>query len=96
MLVLGFFWLLFAVIGFVIPVLAIVLLVAGIVILLGAALWFVTVAAQEDGTQAALCVFLPVYAIYYLCTHWDTESRPFFAYLMGVLMVLTACVLLGR
>jgi hypothetical protein len=83
-------WLVFLLLAFVAPAFALVLNFVGSLVMLASVIWFLIVAFQDSAT-AGICSFLcGIYLIFFLITHWEEEKRPFFAWLIGLGMALSA------
>jgi len=52
--------------------------------------WFLVVAFQDEVFHGVLSFCCGLYALYYLCTHLDTTSRPFVIYLIGIIIHASA------
>jgi hypothetical protein len=46
-------------------------------------LWFFALVFEDNAMAAVLCLFVPIYALYYLVTHFETMERPFLVAFVG-------------
>ena len=87
-------WIVLGAIGYFVPPVALVLLLAGF--LLGAAggIWLLIIAFQEDVVSGFLCLVVPFYALVFVVTHLEIAGRAFAANVVGSLMCLTGVLLI--
>jgi hypothetical protein len=69
------------------PPLALVPIGLGWILSLVGGVMFLLVAFQDDVMQGLLCLFIPMYSLFYLITHFEEEKVPFFLQLGGTLLV---------
>jgi hypothetical protein len=50
-------------------------------------IWLLVVAFKEDALQGILCLFVPFYVVYFLITHFEEAKRPFFVWLVGIVVL---------
>jgi hypothetical protein len=71
-------------------VLSIVLYGLASLLMFGGGLWLLVVAFQDDALQGLLCLFVPLYSLYYLITHFEDCRRPFLVQVVGFVLMLGA------
>ncbi len=57
--------------------------------------WFLKVASEDSTTALLLCLFVPCYSLYYLCTNQDTAGRPFAVQCLGSFLAFITTKLLA-
>jgi hypothetical protein len=82
--------LLFVGLSLVLPAAALLPLGLGYLLAVAGSIWFLVVAFQDSPVSGLLCLCVPFYSLIYLVTHFEETKRPFFAYLTGLILVMTA------
>ncbi|SHK46730.1 hypothetical protein SAMN02745216_03493 [Desulfatibacillum alkenivorans DSM 16219] len=62
----------------------------GMVVALGALIWFLVSVFMADSMHGLLTVLFPIFVIYVLMEHWDKVKRPFF--FMAMVFTLIICI----
>ncbi|AKS41148.1 hypothetical protein WM2015_767 [Wenzhouxiangella marina] len=76
-------------------ILGMIIVVAGGLLLLVAAIWFLVVAFQEHILWGLGCLLLPFVSLVFLVMHWDKAGRPFLYQLAGWAILLLGSFLAG-
>ena len=86
------------VVGYAVPaavsVLAPLCALGGAVISIVGSLWFIAVACQESAGCGLMCVFVPIYSLYFLITRWSEAQRAFLCCLVGSAFSLAGVALI--
>ena len=77
------------------PVAAIVASLAGLCLTLVGFVLFLKAAAEESTAAVLMCLFVPCYSLYFLCTNWETAGKPFGVQCLGNLLVVLATGLMA-
>jgi predicted Zn finger-like uncharacterized protein len=75
--------LLLAGLSFISPIFALILMAVAYLVMLAGGLWGLIVAFRESIVCGLLCLFIGIYALYYLITRWDEMKYPFLVQIAG-------------
>jgi hypothetical protein len=95
LIILGAVWVLLAGVALLLPPLGVLLMFLGMLLAFVGNIWFLIVAFQDDTMTGLLCLFLPMYALFFLLNNQDTAGRPFLIGVVGVLMMVSGGAIAG-
>jgi DNA-directed RNA polymerase subunit RPC12/RpoP len=93
---LAFIWIVSLGLAFAFPPFALVPMGLGWLLSMVGGVWFLIIAFQDDVTAGILCLLVPFYSVYYLITNFDSVKMPFFAQMLGLVMIMSSTCVAGR
>jgi hypothetical protein len=67
--------------------------IGGLVALIGF-IWFLVVAFRQTIWWGLGSLFIPIVALVFLIMHWGDAAKPFFVWLLGVVIMIVVAILL--